>query len=58
MYTDGQVLVWHDMLGLQTDIKPKFLKYFGNAKLQMVEAINTYADEVRTSVYPCMEYSY
>lgn len=57
-YTDGQVLVWHDMLGLQTDIKPKFLKYFGNAKLQMVEAINTYADEVRTSVYPCMEYSY
>ena len=29
-YCDGQILVIHDMLGIFTDIKPKFIKYFGN----------------------------
>lgn len=57
-HTDGQVLVWHDVLGLQTEIKPKFLKQYAVLKPLILDALNTYSDQVQNQLYPNAEYSY
>jgi len=57
-YCDGQILVIHDMLGLFTEFKPKFLKYFGNIGESIKNAIKNYKNEVEKEVYPSIEYSY
>ncbi len=57
-YCDGQILVIHDMLGIFTDIKPKFLKYFGNLGEAISRALNDYKDEVLNGIYPDREHSY
>jgi len=57
-HCDGQILVIHDMLGIYTDFKPKFLKYFANIGEEMRRAFAQYKEEVETSVYPDLEHSY
>jgi 3-methyl-2-oxobutanoate hydroxymethyltransferase len=57
-YCDGQILVIHDMLGIFTDIKPKFLKYFGKIGETIRHALNDYREEVINGIYPDIEYSY
>ncbi|MFX1308575.1 MAG: 3-methyl-2-oxobutanoate hydroxymethyltransferase [Promethearchaeota archaeon] len=57
-HCDGQILVIHDMLGIFTDIKPKFLKYFGNIGESIRRALNDYKDEVINGIYPDREHSY
>jgi 3-methyl-2-oxobutanoate hydroxymethyltransferase len=57
-YCDGQILVINDMLGLFTDFKPKFLKYFGDIGNSVKMAINNYKNEVNNSIYPDIEHSY
>jgi 3-methyl-2-oxobutanoate hydroxymethyltransferase len=57
-YCDGQIIVIYDMLGLSTDIKPKFLKYFGNIGDNIRFALQNYQDEVNKSLYPDKEHSY
>jgi len=57
-YCDGQILVIHDMLGIFTDFKPKFLKYFGNIGESIRNALNSYKNEVENSIYPSKEFSY
>ena len=57
-YCDGQILVIHDMLGIFTDIKPKFLKYFSNIGDSIRDALNDYKDEVINEIYPDREHSY
>lgn len=56
--TDGQVLVWHDMLGLQSELNPKFVKQFIDGKACITKAINSYANEVKAVTFPCEEHSY
>ncbi|KTC66472.1 3-methyl-2-oxobutanoate hydroxymethyltransferase (plasmid) [Legionella adelaidensis] len=56
--TDGQVLVWHDMLGLQTEFKPRFVKHFANGKEVLLEGINHYVDQVRNSHFPTAEFTF
>lgn len=56
--TDGQVLVWHDLLGLQTTFKPKFVKHFAQTKSIMLDAINHYVHQVQTQHYPAVEHTY
>ncbi|MFX0102767.1 MAG: 3-methyl-2-oxobutanoate hydroxymethyltransferase [Candidatus Hodarchaeota archaeon] len=51
-YCDGQILVIHDMLGIFTDFKPKFLKYFGNIGESIKKALGDYKDEVEKGTYP------
>jgi len=53
--TDGQVLVFHDLLGLQNDFSPKFLKRYHNAENNFIEALNTYALDVRDCSFPNLE---
>jgi 3-methyl-2-oxobutanoate hydroxymethyltransferase len=57
-HCDGQILVINDMLGLFTDFKPKFLKYFGDVGNSVRNAINDYKNEVEIGLYPDIEHSY
>ncbi|MHA1149245.1 MAG: 3-methyl-2-oxobutanoate hydroxymethyltransferase [Promethearchaeota archaeon] len=57
-HCDGQILVIHDMLGIFTDFKPKFLKYFGNIGAEIRKALYSYKEEVGKGIYPDIEHSY
>lgn len=57
-HTDGQVLVWHDLLGLQTSFNPKFVKRYAQGKEVFLEAINQYAQQVRQVNFPSAEHSF
>ena len=56
--TDGQVLVVHDMLGIQDAIQPKFVKRYAHIRAAMVEGTRAFADEVRQRRFPAPEHSY
>lgn len=57
-YTDGQVLVWSDMLGFFQAFQPKFAKrYLEGAKL-VQEAVDTYVKEVQERRFPEIEFTY
>ena len=56
--TDGQVLVFHDMLGLYDGRSPRFVKRFAEAKQAMVEGMRAYAEEVRDGRFPAAEHTY
>lgn len=56
--TDGQVLVWHDMLGLQSNFSPKFLKKYAMGKDVFLQALNQYTDEVTHGVFPSTDHSF
>lgn len=58
VYCDGQVLVYHDILGLQTDLRPKFVKNFGRFYGPMVEAMRAFAAEVKASTFPAPEHTF
>ena len=56
--TDGQVLVLHDMLGLNNGFKPKFLRYFAELAENVTTAIANYVAAVKDSSFPSAEESY
>jgi 3-methyl-2-oxobutanoate hydroxymethyltransferase len=55
---DGQVLVLHDMLGLNEGFSPKFLRRYAELGEAVRGAVRTYADEVRRGRYPTKEHSF
>jgi 3-methyl-2-oxobutanoate hydroxymethyltransferase len=55
---DGQVLVYHDLLGLSEGHLPRFVKRYANLSREIRDALETYADEVRTGAFPSVEYDY
>jgi 3-methyl-2-oxobutanoate hydroxymethyltransferase len=55
---DGQVLVLHDMLGLNEQFAPKFLKHYGKLGETVREAVRAYATDVREGKYPGNEHSF
>jgi 3-methyl-2-oxobutanoate hydroxymethyltransferase len=55
---DGQVLVLHDMLGLNEQFAPKFLKHYAQLAQAVREAVRVYASEVRDGKYPGKEHSF
>ncbi|HEY9507906.1 MAG TPA: 3-methyl-2-oxobutanoate hydroxymethyltransferase [Gemmatimonadales bacterium] len=57
-HCDGQVLVLHDMLGLNEGFSPKFLRRFAELGGAVREAVRAYADEVRAGRYPGKEHSF
>jgi len=56
--TDGQVLVFHDLLGIYDGHAPRFAKRFRDVKAQMVAGVAEYAAEVRGREFPAPEHSY
>lgn len=51
-YCDGQVLVMHDMLGINTDFKPRFLRRYLNLDEQITGAIEKYVADVKSKDFP------
>lgn len=55
---DGQVLVYQDMLGMFSDLKPKFVKTFADTGSIMKQAFADYIREVQTGSFPAQEHTY
>jgi 3-methyl-2-oxobutanoate hydroxymethyltransferase len=55
---DGQVLVLHDMLGLNEGFSPRFLKRYAELGGAVRDAVRAYATEVRAGTYPGREHSF
>ncbi len=55
---DGQILVTHDMLGLYSELTPKFVKRYANMEVDMKKAFQQYKDEVENSEFPAKEQSF
>lgn len=56
--TDGQVLVFHDLLGIYEGHSPRFAKRFAQLKRAMVEGVGEYAAQVRAGEFPEVEHTY
>jgi len=56
--TDGQILVWQDMLGMQTQHSPKFVRRFESLDKSIISALNYYHNEVINGNFPSKEESY
>jgi 3-methyl-2-oxobutanoate hydroxymethyltransferase len=51
-YCDGQVLVMHDMLGINTEFKPRFLRQYLDLAKQVTHAVQHYIKDVKTNEFP------
>ena len=56
--TDGQVLVFHDLLGIRDGLGARFVKRYANLQQEMNEGVAAYAEDVRTRRYPGPEHTY
>lgn len=56
--TDGQVLVYQDLLGMFTEFTPKFVKHFDHIGDRMVKAFIEYKKQVETGQYPGVEHTF
>jgi 3-methyl-2-oxobutanoate hydroxymethyltransferase len=52
MYCDGQVLVMHDMLGINTEFKPRFLRQYLNIHEQATKAVQQYIADIKSKNFP------
>ena len=55
---DGQVLVWHDMLGYYEGHAPRFVKRYADLGATITEALGRYAEEVRSGAFPEQQHTY
>lgn len=53
---DGQVQVWHDLLGAYTDFVPRHAKRYANLADTIAGALQSYADDVRAGAFPTSEH--
>ncbi len=56
--TDGQVLVFHDLLGMYAGHAAKFVKRYAEIRSQMIDGVTAYASDVRNRQYPRAEHEY
>ena len=56
--TDGQVLVFHDLVGLYDEHVPRYVKRYAELKAVMIDAVGRYASEVRGHQFPGPEHQY
>ena len=55
---DGQVLVMHDMLGINTEFKPRFLRQYLNINEQATKAVQQYISDIKNGNFPNVNESY
>ncbi|MFC7788124.1 3-methyl-2-oxobutanoate hydroxymethyltransferase [Microbacterium sp. MAHUQ-60] len=55
---DGQVLVWHDLLGITDGPTARFVKQYAELRTAALAGVTAYADEVRSGAYPSPEHTY
>jgi 3-methyl-2-oxobutanoate hydroxymethyltransferase len=56
--TDGQVLVFHDLLGIYDGHAPRFAKHYADVRSVMVTGVAEFAAEVRRGAFPAPEHTY
>lgn len=56
--TDGQVLVYHDIIGLENRYKPRFVRSYGTAYDDQVAQITSFVEDVRKADFPGPDESY
>ncbi len=56
--TDGQVLVFHDLLGIREGLGARFVKRYADLQQDMAEGVAAFADDVRSGRYPEPEHGY
>jgi 3-methyl-2-oxobutanoate hydroxymethyltransferase len=56
--TDGQVLVFHDLLGIREGLGARFVKRYASLQEEMAAGVGAYADDVRSRAYPAPEHGY
>ncbi len=56
--TDGQVLVWSDMLGFFQEFQPKFVKQYMSGADMVKNAVDKYVKDVQTRQFPSSEHTY
>lgn len=57
-HCDGQVLVFHDVLGIEDRVAPKFVRRYASLKHDAVAALSAFAADVRSGAFPATEESY
>lgn len=57
-FTDGQVLVLHDLLGLNIDFKPKFVKHFLSGGDDVTRAVEKFIHEINSGEFPHDDHHY
>ena len=55
---DGQVLVWHDLLGLSDRRPARFVKRYADVGSEIRRALEAYAEDVRSGDFPAPEHTY
>ena len=55
---DGQVLVWHDLLGINEGVAPRFVKRYADVASEIRRGLAAFAAEVRSGAYPSEEHEY
>jgi 3-methyl-2-oxobutanoate hydroxymethyltransferase len=56
--TDGQVLVWHDLLGLYEGRSPRFVKRYADVATEIREALDHFVSDVRSGEFPEEQHTY
>lgn len=56
--TDGQVLVFHDLLGIREGVGARFVKRYADVQAEMVAGVRAFAEDVRTRRYPEPDHTY
>jgi 3-methyl-2-oxobutanoate hydroxymethyltransferase len=56
--TDGQVLVWHDLLGMYAGHTPRFVKRYAELAEDIGEALGSYVADVRSGSFPAEQHTY
>ena len=57
-HCSGQVLVWHDLLGINEGQAPRFVKRFSEVGAEIRRGLEAFATEVRNGTYPAAEHTY
>ena len=57
-FCDGQVLVVNDILGMNDEFEPKFVKRYADVGKQMMEAFDAYISDVKEGTFPDTDHSY
>ena len=57
-HCDGQVLVFHDLLGLETRLAPKFVRRYADLDTVATDALRRFAEDVRSGAFPSPQESY
>jgi len=55
---DGQVLVWHDLLGVNEGVAPRFVRRYADVAGEIRRGLAAYAADVRSGAYPADEHTY